>query len=217
MFVELDLVLPKITIFVLAVAVFALNWGFVIFGITGMFISMFLFTASRGRRAGFLRRKCPRVTAIIDTVAYCMPYFGNVLMKNSYAQFARFTGALLDSGVSLSDAVSASLDFDLNYVVKKALRETAADISDGRGFGESLKRAGAPVEVCWFAAAGESTANLGRNLIQVADLYQDTVIASTKAFSEIVQHLVTLFMALAVGTIALAIWSPFLMIMNSLE
>ena len=102
-----------------------------------------------------------------------LPLLGSVIQSIQTARFARTTGTLLRSGVSLPVALGLARQTLGNAALNEALREAAIGVRGGKSLTEALRRSGAfPGLTAQLVSVGEETGHLDEMLVHQAELFE---------------------------------------------
>jgi len=151
-----------------------------------------------------------------DQLKLALPWIGTVMGKTIVARFARTLGTLLASGVPILEALSIVRASMTNRVVADAV----ADVRDAIREGETMAR---PLSestlfddvVVNMIDVGEETGQLDTMLMRIADEYEDEADTSITVMFRALEPIMLLGVALVVGLIAFALYSPMVRLMES--
>ena len=154
-------------------------------------------------------RSTERGTRFFDTWAIKLPLFGPLTLKLAMSRFTRTLGILLQSGISLLEALDISRAVLNNTVLTKAIGEARELIREGSDIATPLRESGyLPPLVSHMISIGERSGQLEEMLIRVADTYDKDVQTSVEGLLSLVEPLMTVAMAGVVFGIMLAILLP---------
>ena len=85
---------------------------------------------------------------------------GPLIRKTAVASFTRTLGTMLQSGVSIIDALEICSESSGNDIVAEAIENTRAQIAEGKAMVEPLLDSGGPAMVCSMIAVGEQSGAL---------------------------------------------------------
>lgn len=198
MFQEMNVMLPAPTLFVINLSNFLTNFWYIIII---LFVLLF-FALKQYRKSNTGRYNT-------DLIKLKIPVFGNLNLKAITAQFTRTLGTLLESGVSILQALKIVRNTVTNEVVARVID----DISESIGAGKSMS---APIDekkvfdtmVAHMIAVGEETGSIDKMLIKIADQYDVIVDELVSALSSMLEPFLIIFMGGAVGLIVLALFLP---------
>jgi len=125
------------------------------------------------------------------------------------ARFTRTLGALLAAGMPLLNALNTSRTVLGNAVFSDAVEEVEKEVGEGKSLTETLKAAGIfPSMAVHMVHSGEKSGKLEAMLIKVADTYEKEVSTSLTIIMSLLEPVMILGMAIAVGFIVVAVLLP---------
>ena len=137
------------------------------------------------------------------------PVIGKLLAKVEMAKFSRSLSTLLQNGVPLLAAMSILKDTLGNAVFRGAVEVVSRELKEGRGMAKPMQETGVfPKLAVQMIAVGEETGQLDDMLLQVADVYDREVATAVKRALALIQPLMIMGLAVAIGIIIFSILSP---------
>jgi type IV pilus assembly protein PilC len=137
------------------------------------------------------------------------PLFGTLIRKSAVARFTRTLGTLLQSGVSILDALDITAKTAGNKVIQLAIRKSVLSIAEGDTITAPLKESGVfPPMVTQMIHVGEKTGGLDDMLGKIADFYDEEVDAAVSALTSIIEPVIIVFMGAVIGGILIAMYLP---------
>jgi type IV pilus assembly protein PilC len=209
MFVEMDLKggLPALTELLIAIAEGVKKWWFFIPGIPFIFWVALKLIASN-----------PTGRYALDTAKLNIPIFGQLIRKGAVSRFCRTLGTLLESGVSILDALNILRGAIGNAVISNAVGEVHAAIREGDNIATPLKRCKAFDDlVVNMIDVGEETGELPKMLSKIADNYDSEVDATVNGLTSLLEPLMIIVMGSVVGFIVIALFMPMISMMKQLS
>src|SRR5213078_1965219 len=202
-----DKPLPPVTRFVIGVSGFMKNDGLIILGAV---IAIVTFYKLIGRtRRGRL---------VIDNFKLRMPLFGNLNRKTAISRFARTLGTLVTSGVPILQALNITRDTAGNAAIALAIARVHDSVKEGESIVQPLEASKQfPPMVVSMVDDGEETGKLPEMLLKVADVYDDEVDNAVAALTSMLEPIMIVFLAVIVGTIVLALFTPLISIITGLQ
>jgi type IV pilus assembly protein PilC len=183
----------KSNIHFMIIAVIVIIWGF----------RRFRGTSSGGR--------------IIDRIFLKMPIFGELIRKVAVARFTRTLGTMISSGVPILDALEITAKTSGNVVVEEVIFEARTSIAEGQTIAEPLSESDIfPGMVTQMISVGESTGALDSMLEKIANFYDDEVDATVSALTALLEPLMMMFLAGALGPIIIAMYLPIFQMASAL-
>lgn len=156
----------------------------------------------------FVRRwlNTPKGKNWIDAKLLKLPVFGAVIVKYQVARFARTLGTLLESGVSVLQAINISVETVSNTVVRRSLEGLAPAVKGGGRVSRALEDSGdfSPM-VVQMVRVGEESGQLGDMMLELARVYDNEVSAGVKRSLTLLEPVLILGMGGMIGFIIVAI------------
>jgi type IV pilus assembly protein PilC len=202
-----DKPLPPVTQFVLGISGFMKNHGFVLLAaiVAIGFLYNFIGRTRRGRLA-------------IDVFKLRMPLFGNLNRKTAISRFARTLGTLVTSGVPILQALNITRETAGNASLARAIARVHDSVKEGESIVQPLEASKSfPPMVVSMIDVGEETGKLPDMLLKIADVYDDEVDNAVAAVTSMLEPIMIVFLAVIVGTIVLALFTPLISIITGLQ
>jgi type IV pilus assembly protein PilC len=150
-----------------------------------------------------------------DKAFLVLPIFGSLIRKTAVASFTRTLGTMLQSGVSIVDALEICAGSAGNDLVAEAIENTRAQISEGKAMVEPLLDSGVfPPMVCSMIAVGEQSGALDVMLTKIADFYDDEVDTAVDGLTSMIEPFLMVFLGGSIGTLVIAMYLPIFDIIN---
>ena len=198
MFAEGNAKLPLPTLIVMAISDFIRHWIVAILGAMGIGVFAFLryYKTDKGRL------KC-------DQMLLKTPVLGDLERKSCISRFTRTLGTLLNSGVSIIDALQVTAKTSGNKVLEIGIYKTLESISGGQTIADPLRATGVfPPMVIQMIAVGERTGGLSEMLIKISDFYDDEVDAAVDTLTSMIEPLVIVVLGSIIGGVLVAMYLP---------
>ncbi len=198
MFEEIGSELPAYTKVILAVSDFIRKYWYIIIGVIAAVIAAYKYykKTDRGRRR-------------IDEIKMKLPVFGVLATKTACARFSRTMATLLQSGMSMMDALDIVGETMDNVLFKEGLKKSKNGVALGFNLSAQLAMSGLfPPMVIHMTNIGESTGNLEKMLTNVADYYDEEVEAATQQITALMEPIIIVVMAVIVAILVLSIYGP---------
>jgi len=202
-----DKPLPPVTRFVLGVSDFMQHQGLVLFGAVVAIVVIYNFVGRtrRGRLA-------------IDNLKLRMPLFGNLNRKTAISRFARTLGTLVTSGVPILQALNITRETAGNAAIALALARVHDSVKEGESIVQPLEASKMfPPMVVSMVDVGEETGKLPEMLLKIAEVYDDEVDNAVVALTSMLEPIMIVILAVIVGTIVLALFTPLISIITGLQ
>lgn len=199
-FREMDAELPKLTLMVMAVADWFVDWWWLLLLLLmGLVVGGVLFDrTNRGRHFfGFLARKLPLV--------------GKLTVRSACATLCRTLSLLLASGLTLTESLELAAGNMGNIYFREAVRSIRGMVSQGWTLSHGIQETRIfPPMVSNLAGVGEEAGDLQGMLGKLADYYDEAVEEATQRLLAMLEPIVILFMAVFVVIIVFSIFLPML-------
>jgi type IV pilus assembly protein PilC len=165
-----------------------------------------------------LMSKVSGYRAFAHRLALRMPLFGKLVHKSLVARFARTFGTLIQSGVPHLEALDILKASSTNVHMYNAVDGVHASIREGAGIavpmGESHMFDDIVVNM---VDVGEQTGELDRMLVKIADRYEIEVDRTVDTTFKVIEPVMLVALALIVGFIVFALFTPLLKMMQTLS
>jgi len=156
--------------------------------------------------------------SLMHKFALRAPLFGGLVHKSLVARFARTFGTLIQSGVPHLEALDILSASTSNVHMRSAVGMVQASIREGAGFavpmGESHMFDDIVVNM---VDVGEQTGELDRMLAKVADRYEAEVDRTVDTTFKLIEPILLVIMAVAVGFIVFALFMPLITMMQQMS
>jgi len=206
MFSSLGSGLPALTQLVIDLSDF--TKGNIHFMIIGLIVLIWGFRRYRGTSSG---------KRVVDTVLLKMPIFGELIRKVAVARFTRTLGTMISSGVPILDALEITAKTSGNAVIEEVIFEARASIAEGQTIADPLSESDIfPGMVTQMISVGESTGALDSMLEKIANFYDDEVDAAVSALTALMEPIMMMLLAGALGPIIIAMYLPIFMMASAL-
>jgi general secretion pathway protein F len=194
-FEELGGDLPTITKIVLAAGSILQNFWWGLIGLT--ILAVYLFRRMLANPEQRLRW---------DTRVLGTRWVGDLVAKMETARLSRTLGTLLVNGVPLLSGLSIARNVMTNSLMRKSLEATTQQVKTGGGLAHNLADSGYfPRLALQMVSVGEETGQLDAMLLKVADTYDKEVRYTIDRLLTIFTPVVTLLMAVMIGTIVMSV------------
>jgi type IV pilus assembly protein PilC len=202
-----DKPLPPVTRFVIGSSDFLKNHGLIVLGVVVAVVALYKFIGrTRGGRF------------VIDSFKLRMPLFGNLNRKTAISRFTRTLGTLVTSGVPILQALNITRETAGNASIARAISQVHDSVKEGESIVQPLEASRTfPPMVVSMVDVGEETGKLPEMLLKIADVYDDEVDNAVAAITSMLEPIMIVFLALIVGTIVLALFTPLISIITGLQ
>ena len=198
-FESMDAELPTLTVVTVALGQWLKQYWWLPIGAVGIAVVVFQYLFKNNEQFHY-------------TVHYMllkMPLFGPLLQKTAIARLTRNLSSLFSSAVPILQALTISEKVSGNPVVGKVVLEARASLEKGSTLTEPFEKSWIfPPMVTSMTKIGESTGSLDYMLEKVADFYEEEVDRTVDTLKSLIEPLMILILAGAVGLIVAAIFLP---------
>lgn len=133
-------------------------------------------------------------------------WVGDLVAKLETARLTRTLGTLLSNGVPLLSALSIARNVINNTVLRKDISDATREVKTGGGLARNLARGGRfPRLALQMISVGEETGQLDAMLMKVSDSYDIEVRNTIERLLAIFTPVVTLLLAVMIGTIVMSV------------
>lgn len=155
---------------------------------------------------------------IYAKIAIKAPLFGNLTIKSAAASFARTLSTLMASGIPLLDAIEQVAKMQNNKIIREGLLDAKTQVAKGLPLSKPIRDMDLfPPMLPQMIKIGEETGNIEDMMDKVADYYEMEVEAATDALTAAMEPMVIVLMAVVVGGIVIAIYSPMLSMYDAID
>lgn len=207
MFADLDVEMPATTMVLVHVSDFMVAWWWLILIIT--IACIFGWKAYAATDSG---------KEVTSALAIKIPILGPIKTKSACARLGRTLCTLLAAGVPMVDAIDLTGRSMENLLYKRAMKEAKEQVLRGVPLSRPLQTCGLfPPMVVHMVAIGEETGNIESMLENVANYYEEDVQLATQQMMTLLEPAIIIVMAVIVGYMAIAIFSPMFTLYDALS
>jgi len=154
---------------------------------------------------------------MIDLILYKLPPFSALVVKSQSARFCSTLGTLLQSGVSVLNALQIVRDTSGNAVVSTAVQTVHDAVKEGEGMAKPMESTKAfPLMVVSMVEVGEETGALPEMLVRIAGIYEEEVDMAVDGLTSLIEPLMIVVMGVLIGGIVLAMFMPLIKLIENL-
>lgn len=151
-------------------------------------------------------------------IAIKMPLFGNLTVKSAAATFSRTLSTLMASGIPLIDAIEQVAKMINNKIIREGLLDAKVQVAKGVPLSKPIRDMEIfPPMLAQMTKIGEETGNIEDMMDKVADYYEMEVNNATDALTAMMEPMIIILMAVVVGGIVIAIYSPMLGMYDAID
>ena len=208
MFKSMGAELPALTGFMLTLSRVVTSLGFLIGAPLILFIISYLYKISYSTKSGRL---------FFDDLILKIPLFGDLLLKSELASMSDTLSTLINSGISLVEAIEKCINASNNAVIKTALTRSISLITQGQelsfAFGTSKV---IPKLLVSMVKIGEETGALSFMLENLSNFYKREVEEAVTVLTKAMEPTVIFVVAAIVGTIVISLYLPMFDLINQM-
>lgn len=165
-----------------------------------------------------LMAKVAGYRSVMHRFALHVPLFGSLVHRSLVARFARTFGTLIQSGVPHLEALDILNASTHNVHMKAAIADVQSSIREGAGFAVPMGESGMFDDIVVnMVDVGEQTGELDGMLTKVADRYEKEVDQTIETTFKLIEPILLVVMAVAVGFIVFALFMPLLTMMQQMS
>ncbi|MBL7072733.1 MAG: type II secretion system F family protein [Candidatus Omnitrophica bacterium] len=154
---------------------------------------------------------------MLDNIKLRMPVFGRLMRLSSTARFIRTFGDMISSGIIIQESLAVADKVANNKAVSEIVEDMADNVQNGKLISEALKDQNIfPPSTVQMIASGEESGALDYMLEKSADALERDVDDIVKRLVVKIEPIMTFFMAILVGFIAIAIYLPIFDVMTKM-
>ncbi len=147
-----------------------------------------------------------------------LPLAGRAIRMVAITRFCRVLGTMLTNGVPILQALTISKDATGNETIADAVEAAAENVRAGEPLAEPLQRSRLfPDEIVEMIAVGEESNQLEKVLLHTADAVERRTSRQVDAAVRLIEPLLLMFMAGAIGFIAVGLLYPIFTMARSMR
>ncbi|MBN2210321.1 MAG: type II secretion system F family protein [Sedimentisphaerales bacterium] len=194
--------LPGITVALMGVSHFLLNYGWIV--LLGLIAGIGMLRRSLRTRTGRMA---------FDRLLLKMPVIGSFLKQSVVARFATTLAALIRSGMPMADALQVVADVTGNSILAQAIRNARERIIAGADIATPLRESHVVgPAVAHMISVGERTGELESMLLNIAESLEENTDLVAQRISSLIEPVIIVVMAAVVSIIMLGTLLPILRI-----
>lgn len=153
-----------------------------------------------------------------DSLKLRLPLIGDLLKKQSVSRFSITLSTLLKSGIPALQALAIVKNILDNRVLKRVVQEVHDRILEGADIATPLKKSGIfPPVVGYMVSIGEQSGQLEEILDRISEAYDDEIELTVQKLTSLIEPILILFLAMAVGFVVIAVLLPILQIGQTVD
>jgi len=208
MFKGMGAELPSLTALMLTLSRIVTSKGFLIIAPLAAFICFYLFKTSYSTKSGRL---------FFDKLILKIPLFGDLILKSELASMSDTLSTLINSGISIVEAIERCINASNNEVIRIALRQSISLVTQGQELSTSLETSKViPRLLVSMIKIGEETGALSFMLDNLANFYKREVEEAVTVLTKAMEPAVIFVVAAIVGTIVISLYLPMFDLINQM-
>ena len=205
---DLNVPLPFVTILVISVSELMVNTWYI--WMLMLLITPLAWWVGRNYIPGFSRWR--------DRMVLELPIIGELLHMLTLSKFVQNFAVLYRAGIPILQCLELCRGLVGNQVVSHALKNVQRNIAEGSTINESLQKHPIfPPMMIQMISVGETSGNLPKTLMNVANYYNREIPRRVKKVFAIFEPVITLGLIGIVGIVALALFMPMMSLMDGLK
>ncbi len=146
---------------------------------------------------------------MIDEFIISIPYIGDLQRKLLLTRICDNMSTMLDSGISIVQALEVTADVVDNRVYKEIIEEALVDVRGGRSFADALSEyKEIPGVLAQMSKVGEETGSLGNILKTLARFYQREVNNAVDTLIGLIEPAMIVFLGAGVMVLLASVLMP---------
>jgi general secretion pathway protein F/type IV pilus assembly protein PilC len=199
LFREMDVVLPTITVWLIALSNFMRTYMLSI--AAGMVVLFFMIHAGRRSNRRFKR--------VLDGMLLKIPIAKTVVSASSLAFVTEYFAMLLNAGIDILQSFQIIIDSVGNEIYRDKLGHVRQSVSMGEGIADSFRKAGLfPPFVIRMIGVGEMSGSLTEQLDHLSEVYRNKLTILVSSLGKLLEPLVLVFAGLFFAIIIIALLLP---------
>jgi len=208
MFKSMGAELPALTSFMLVLSRIVTSISFLIIAPFASFIGFYLFKTSYSTNSGRL---------FFDKLILKIPLFGDLILKSELASMSDTLSTLINSGISIVEAIERCINASNNEVIRIALKRSISLVTQGQELSTSLETSKViPRLLVSMIKIGEETGALSFMLENLANFYKREVEEAVTVLTKAMEPAVIFVVAAIVGTIVVSLYLPMFSLINEM-
>jgi type IV pilus assembly protein PilC len=191
--------LPALTMLVITISNFFVDYWWAIFGTIGFSVWFFFYTWKRSEK----------MQSTMDRVMLKLPLFGELIRKATIARFARTLSTMFAAGVPLVEALDSVAGASGNRVYYDATKQIQSDVTTGTSLTVAMQNTEVfPNMVLQMVSIGEESGALDAMLSKVADFYEGEVDDAVEGLSSLMEPIIMVVLGTLIGGLVIAMYLP---------
>jgi type IV pilus assembly protein PilC len=191
--------LPALTLVVIAVSDFFVEYWWLIFGAIGGGVYAFFYFWKRSKQ----------MQIVMDRVILRVPVFGDLVRKSAIARWTRTLSTTFAAGVPLVEALDSVAGAAGNHLYFVATKKIQNEVATGASLNASMQATDVfPTMVIQMVSIGEEAGSLDAMLGKVADYFEQEVDDAVEALSSLMEPMIMVVLGTLIGGLVIAMYMP---------
>ena len=191
--------LPALTLMVIAVSDFFVEWWWLIFFGIGFGFWFFFYTWKRSEK----------MQHTMDRILLRVPVFGDLIRKSAIARWTRTLSTTFAAGVPLVEALDSVAGAAGNREYYVATKRIQAEVATGSSLNTAMQGTDVfPNMVIQMVAIGEEAGSLDSMLGKTADYFEQEVDDAVAALSSLMEPIIMVVLGTLIGGLVIAMYLP---------
>lgn len=154
----------------------------------------------------------------IDKVLLSIPKVRNVVSVSALVNSTRTLSILINSGVSILEALTIIVDTTDNILYQESFRRIYKEVERGRSLGAAFSNETIfPPILVQMTITGENTGHLDETLMRISKYFETESELAIKAMTTLIEPLILVVLGVGVGFIVLSVITPLYNLTNSIR
>ena len=172
-------------------------------------IALILILVSAGAIAFWRFKQTDLGERTIDEFIISLPYVGDLQQKLLLTRICDNMSTMLDSGISIVQALEVTADVVDNRVYKEIIEASLVEVKGGRSFADSISEyPEIPGVLSQMAKVGEETGSLGKILGTLSNFYRREVNNAVDTLIGLIEPAMIVALGLGVGVLLASVLMP---------
>jgi type IV pilus assembly protein PilC len=191
--------LPALTLVIIAISDFFVEYWWAIFGAVGGGLYGFFYAWKRSKK----------LQIVMDRVLLRVPVFGDLIRKSAIARWTRTLSTTFAAGVPLVEALDSVAGAAGNHEYYTATKKVQGEVSTGSSLNSAMQGTDVfPNMVIQMVAIGEEAGSLDTMLAKVADYFEAEVDDAVEALSSLMEPMIMVVLGVLIGGLVIAMYLP---------
>jgi type IV pilus assembly protein PilC len=191
--------LPALTLVVIAISDFFVEYWWLIFGAIAGGVYAFFY---------FWKRSKP-MQIVMDRLILRVPVFGDLVRKSAIARWTRTLSTTFAAGVPLVEALDSVAGAAGNHEYYTATKKIQNEVATGASLNASMQATDVfPTMVIQMVSIGEEAGSLDAMLGKVADYFEQEVDDAVEALSSLMEPMIMVVLGTLIGGLVIAMYMP---------